>query len=310
MDDTTEGSCPVWSTCATCQGTELLRVRVASWPGTAGFCWTQCDACVIFVRNLRLERDARQYLIDEHRKHLGLPEPPPPPAPWPVRLRALPIVLANPYRAADLVHRYFEGRQDDGCTPLYTGAAFERFASGGDHADVANVFTADDLVAVSMLSVQVPPRAALRILVDDAERLSAYLADVPVDVDLADVDETVVGDGSAADRLWWQLYGYPGVGSVTAGKLLARKRPRLIPVLDGVVRGVLGHSGKGYWLDLHGELRADDSQLVEQLNRIRHTAGLGEWISTIRVFDVLAWMTGKGALWTAPGRRSEPDLLF
>jgi Family of unknown function (DUF6308) len=212
--------------------------------------------------------------------------------------------------AADLVHRYFEGRQDDDRTPLYTGAAFERLSGGGDHPDVANLFTADDLVAVSMLSVQVPPRAAIRILQDDADRLSAYLADVPADVDLADADESVISDGSAADRLRWQLYGYPGIGSVTAGKLLARKRPRLIPVFDGVISGVLGHPGKGYWQDLRGELRADDGRLVERLNEIRSATSLGDSVSTIRVFDVLVWMIGKGALWRAPLRRSEPELLF
>ncbi|MDT0354063.1 DUF6308 family protein [Pseudonocardia charpentierae] len=207
------------------------------------------------------------------------------------------------------MHRYFEGRQDDGRRPLYTGAAFERFAGGGDHPDVANVFTADDLVAVSMLSVQVPARAALGILLDDADRLSAGLADVPADVDLADADEALVADGSAADWLWWQLYRYPGVGFVMAGKLLARKRPRLIPVLDGVVRGVLGHPGKGYWRDLRGELRADDGRLVEQLNGIRRTAGLGESISTIRIFDVLVWMTGKGALWASRQGQRNPELF-
>lgn len=268
-------------------------MRTAPVPGTAGVCWTQCNVCVALGRGLPWRRDVRDVLVEEHRKHLGLPAPPPPLAPWPVRLRALPVVLVDTYRAADLVHRYFEVWQDDDRSPLYTGAAFERFAGGGDRGDVANVFTADDLVAVSMLSAQVPPRAALRILLDDTDFLSAYLADVPANVDLADADEAVVADGSAADRLWWHLHEYPGVGPVTAGKLLARKRPRLIPVLDGVVRRVLGHSGKGYWRDLRGELRADDRRLDEQLKKIRSTAGLNESISAIRVFDVLVWMIGK-----------------
>lgn len=283
-------------------------MRTAPVQGTAGVCWTQCDVCVALGRGLPWRQDVRDVLVEEHRKHLGLPEPPPPPAPWPVRLPALPVVLADPDRAADLVHHYFEGRQRDNRTPLYTGAAFERFAGGGDNPDVANVFTSDDLVAVSMLSVQVPPRAALRILLDDADCLSAYLADVPANVDLADADEAVVADGSAADRLWWQLYSYPGIGPVMAGKLTARKRPRLIPVLDGVVQEVLGHPGKGYWRDLRGELRADGGRLVEQLNGIRRAAGLSGAISTIRVFDVLVWMTGKNALWTAPWRASEAEL--
>ena len=102
MDDTTDVSCPVWRWCATCKGTEFLRVRAASWPGTAGLCWTQCDPCVIFGKNLRMTPDGRQSLIDEHRKHLGLPDPPPPAPPWPVRLPALPIVLADVDLPADV----------------------------------------------------------------------------------------------------------------------------------------------------------------------------------------------------------------
>ena len=250
-------------------------------------------------------------LVDEHRKHLGLPEASPPPAPWPIRLPALPVVLADPHRAADLIHCYFEGRQDDDGTPLYTGAAFERFAGGGDRPRVENMFTADDLIAVSTLSVPVPPRAALRILLDDADRLSAYLADVPADVDLADVDQAVIADGSAADRLWWQLYSYPGIGPrcrQAPGPEAAT--PDSGRRSSGVVRGVLAHPGKGYWRDLRGELRADGGRLVEQLNGIRRAAGLSESISTIRVFDVLVWMTGKGALGTAPWRESDAEPLF
>jgi len=76
------------------------------------------------------------------------------------------------------VLRYFEGRCADwavtalqtychGTTrasgrPLYTGACFEALAA----REQPDAFTASDLVAVSMLSVTVPPRAAIRLLVD------------------------------------------------------------------------------------------------------------------------------------------------
>ena len=48
----------------------------------------------------------------------------------------------------------------DGGTP-FSGAYFERLTGGGDRADAANRFTADDLVAVTMLSVSVPPGRAM-----------------------------------------------------------------------------------------------------------------------------------------------------
>jgi Family of unknown function (DUF6308) len=48
----------------------------------------------------------------------------------------------------------------------------ETFAGGGDAPEVANFFTATDLVAVSLLSVDVPGTAALRILGTNAEDLT------------------------------------------------------------------------------------------------------------------------------------------
>ena len=48
------------------------------------------------------------------------------------------------------------------------------------------------------------------------------------------------------------------LGAVAAGKLLARKRPRLIPVWDHVVRCALGHPN-GAWLWLDNLLRAEGS---------------------------------------------------
>jgi hypothetical protein len=281
----------------TCRATTNLRVRVGVRPGTAGFCWTQCNVCIALGRGLPYRQDVLDVLVAEHRKHLGLPDLPPPPAPWPVRLPALPTVLINRHRAADLVHRYFAGRNADG-TPLYTGSMFERIGGGGERSDVVDVFTTDDLVAVSMLNGHVPAQAALRLL-NDAARLSALLADIPAGLDLVDADEEHVAVGCAADRLWRELSSFPGIGPITAYKLLARKRPRLLAVLDSVARRVLGHPGTGYWRNLQGELKADDGRLAEHLAAIRVDAGLDGSISIVRVFDVLVWMTGKGALSTA-----------
>jgi hypothetical protein len=38
----------------------------------------------------------------------------------------------------------------------------------------------------------------------------------------------------------------PDIGWVTAGKLLARKRPKLVPVYDGVVKCALGNPPKNH----------------------------------------------------------------
>lgn len=67
----------------------------------------------------------------------------------------------------------------------------------------------------------------------------------------------------------------PGIGWVTVGKLLARKRPRLLPVHDQVVRCVLGRP-ESFWLDLHTALRVDNWALHHEPMALRQSAALPE----------------------------------
>jgi hypothetical protein len=198
--------------------------------------------------------------------------------------------------APELLTRYFTARWQPNGQPAYTGAMFERLGGGGDRTEVADRFTAEDIVAVSMLSVDVPARASLMILGADAAVLSRLLAAIPADLDMVDADGSHIGSSSPADELWHHLVAYDDVGWVTAGKLIARKRPRLVPVYDSVVKTVLGYTGGSFWLDLREQLRAQDRRLHDWLCQARGLAGLSEEISALRVFDVLAWMTGKEAL--------------
>lgn len=118
-------------------------------------------------------------------------------------------------------------------------------------------------------------------------------------------DGVISGDWPA-----WQLYdplvgGREGIGWVTAGKLLAFKRPWLIPVYDEVVRKVVG-APTSFWRPLHEDLRADDRRLHRHLRSIRAQAGLPPTLSVLRVFDVITWMTGKR--YTGQGPPGHPEL--
>lgn len=176
----------------------------------------------------------------------------------------------------------------------YTGGRFERLAGGGDREDVASTFTAEDIVAVSLLSVRIPGRAAIALLETQASDLSRDLSEIPVDVDLWEADDDVIGPQSPADRLWRKLQAIPGIEWVTAGKLLARKRPRLIPVYDRVVKAALGrHDGDEFWLPLRDALR-DDDRLVPRLQELRDECEIGTDISLLRILDVAIWMRGDG----------------
>ncbi|MFD5936047.1 DUF6308 family protein [Streptomyces sp. NPDC060333] len=201
------------------------------------------------------------------------------------RLRAL---LSTADAANDL-GRYFDVDELEGVTPAFTGSRFEHLDGGGDRAGIANTVTAADLIAVQTLSVQVPPAAGLALLEGRlARELSALLRQIPADTDMANAEPALLGPGSPADRAWRLLKGQKGLGWVTTNKLLARKRPRLLPVYDHVVRCVVGHPGS-FWLSLREAPAADGSALHEQLLSLRDGVGVPATVSALRTCDVVLW---------------------
>jgi hypothetical protein len=192
--------------------------------------------------------------------------------------------------APGLVAAYF----DDRAPGRFSGRRFERLAGGGDHAARRDHFDATDLVAITTLSVQVPAEAAIGILESEAEHLSVLLREIPADRDLWDEPENTVAPGSASDRLWNALCALDGVGWVIAGKLCARKRPRLLPVYDAVVRDALGAAHPGFWRALHRRLQ--DERAVDRVRDVRREAGVGDDISLLRVLDVAIWMRSRAQI--------------
>jgi hypothetical protein len=187
--------------------------------------------------------------------------------------------------AEQRLRHYFLG--DD----VFTGRWFERFAGGGERPEARHRFTAEDLVAVTFLSVSVPPKAAWSLLEDCAGDFNELLRRIPADQDLWEVSRGTIEGDSAADLLWHELDRLPGVGWVTAGKLLARKRPRLIPIYDDVVQGAFGLKKGTWWKSMHDVLTGNP-EVIDAAQRLRTDAGI-EDISILRVIDVSVWMTGR-----------------
>jgi Family of unknown function (DUF6308) len=106
-------------------------------------------------------------------------------------------------------------------------------------------------------------------------------------------DLVVLRDPSCPVDVMWEepSLSRHGIQWVTAGKLLARKRPRLIPVYDDVVRLALGAPGS-YWTSLWEAFR-DGDRLRIPLEEIRSAADV-EWMSLLRVLDVVIWMRNRG----------------
>ncbi|GAA4915633.1 hypothetical protein EV188_1119 [Actinomycetospora succinea] len=182
--------------------------------------------------------------------------------------------------------------------PNFSGASFDVLGENPPDRIVP-----DDLVAVSLLSVRVPKHAALRVLGPDADRISGLLEGIPADRDLHDATPGAIADGECADQLWWVLAerrpGRPradvdGFGDVTISKILARKRPRLLPVWDSVVGKQLGlRRPRDHWTCVQ-ELLHRDPAYVEVLRAAHQAAGLSDRVSVLRTLDVLLWMDGTG----------------
>ena len=100
---------------------------------------------------------------------------------------------------------------------------------------------------------------------------------------------------AVAEELWTLIRSSgKGMGRTKTSKLLARKRPRLLPVVDSVVRATLGHrNGRtDFYETLQQTLAADDEALHNRLLEIRQRSGVGDDISVLRCFDILVWMSG------------------
>ncbi|MCT9625769.1 hypothetical protein HWD94_11610 [Pseudarthrobacter equi] len=99
------------------------------------------------------------------------------------------------------------------------------------------------------------------------------------------------GEGTAALALWRMLRNNKGVGQTTASKLMARKRPGLIPIFDSVVGRVTGFpNADGTWRAWHQAL-SSDAALTDGLRILRKSAGLAR-VPLLRILDVVLWMDG------------------
>lgn len=140
----------------------------------------------------------------------------------------------------------------------------------------------DDLLAVTLLDVSIPALALRTILGEDNEHISDLLSAIPIGTDLWKASAAHL---DAANELWQHLVNYDGVAWVTAGKLLARKRPRLIPIVDSVILRHLPAPEAQWWATLKACL---DRKRVGRIEDLRQ--GVSTRVSTLRLLDVAVWM--------------------
>jgi hypothetical protein len=190
--------------------------------------------------------------------------------------------------AVDLAHRYWHEE--------YTGRMFHELSNNSQ----PNEITAQDIVAVSTLGVTVPAGVAVWLLGEGADDVRALLERIPVDRDVWAPDD-LLDAGEPTWRLWDLLstaswpHALPGngMGTTTISKLLATKRPRLVPIWDSVVRKLFAPVDN-YWAAF-GQALADDS-LRLQLS-IASSGEAPEGATLLRRIDALLWMIGQQNDW-------------
>lgn len=151
-------------------------------------------------------------------------------------------------------------------------------------------FTERDFFAVSTLSVNVPPEAGLALLANsDCESL---LADIPVDARIEDASISIE-PSSPAYRLWDLLRGLPGLGPTITSKLLAAKRPHLVPIHDSFVsKALLRGRLDGEWAAWRGAMSREE--LRHTCSRLRADSEAPAYIPDLRILDVVVWMRVHG----------------
>lgn len=138
---------------------------------------------------------------------------------------------------------------------------------------------ADDLLAVTLLDVRWTPLAVRRLLCDHADEVSKLLLEVDDKTEIWAPDSRNQLD--AAEPLWELLYRLPGMRDTRASKLLARKRPRLIPITDSIIVSAVGTPGHTWETVRHW---FQDDRFCEAVEPLR--PGNMERVSLLRIFEI------------------------
>ena len=176
-------------------------------------------------------------------------------------------------KTEELVHRYFNPKHEE----PFAGSLFDTL---GDNRPER--FGIDDLLALNLLDEPVNAYQVKRITSGEFDNLLSEICDK------SDVTALAGQHYEKAIELWEALRDVKGFGPTRISKLLARKRPKLLPIRDSVVNEILGITGFSWWRALSDSFR--DSEITEVLRSFNPSANVKP--SLLRVLDVAVWMHG------------------
>jgi hypothetical protein len=165
----------------------------------------------------------------------------------------------------------------------FTAPAFAGMTFSDLGCNPPGEITADDLLAVTLLDIVWRPQVVRILLGSQHGDLSGLLAAIPSEVDLWDADDEA---SKRIDAVWDALVAIDGIGTASATKLLARKRPRLCPISDSVVIKAVGVPHRT-WDVLRCLLQ--DPAARARVEALRPAAAADA--SLLRILDVILWIT-------------------
>jgi hypothetical protein len=141
----------------------------------------------------------------------------------------------------------------------------------------------DDLLAVALLDITWRPQVVRAVLGTGKQQFSEMLGGLPRETSLWEAsDETM----KRIDVMWDALMAIKGIGTASASKLLARKRPRLCPISDSLVIKAVEVRGRT-WDVLRCLLQDPAARAdVEMLRPDSATTA-----SLLRILDVALWVS-------------------
>lgn len=142
----------------------------------------------------------------------------------------------------------------------------------------------DDLFALNFLDVPIGVHTYREVL-NRSQQISDLLNRIDPSVPLW---EAKPGDASfdSANELWETFMQIDGFGTVTTHKLMSRKRPHLVPILDRWVTGFYQNTTE-YWVPLGQALRDDGRRAA--ILRLAPDTPEARRLSVLRILDIAIW---------------------
>ena len=186
---------------------------------------------------------------------------------------------------------------------LFTGSLWDPAIARRIGPAERNTIDVEDLYSPTLLSAAIRGSAG-QAIIERADTIAGLLRAVDHDVTLWSADEAKVHEAlGAADRLITELQTVSHVGPTRASKLVAAKRPHLVPIWDKQISQAIG-AGRMSWQQYWAAWRRAVSPAIDEIRSLAREVGHPN-LPPLRTVDIIIWMDEWGWNDLPAGRYSE-----